>query len=70
MTLSGVTTMVWSELGSDGSNGTLCIPQSSSIIKASRSDGLVSYPGHSLGESYSYVKMQLVYSAALDNWAS
>ena len=36
--------------GSDGNEGVLCIPQSSSITGASLSDCLVSYPGHSLGE--------------------
>ena len=40
------------------------IPQSSSITEASPSDYLVSYPGHSLGESYPSAEMQSVYSAA------
>ena len=35
--------------GSDGNEGVLCIPQSSSIAGTSPSDSLVSYPGHSLG---------------------
>ena len=35
--------------GSDGNEEVLCIPQSSSIIRPSPSDCLVSYPGHSLG---------------------
>ena len=33
-------------------NGVVRIPQSFSITGASSLDGLVSYPGHSLGESY------------------
>ena len=37
-----------SEPGSDGNEGVLCIPQSSSIPGASPSDCLVLYPGHSL----------------------
>ena len=35
--------------GSDGSEGVLRIPQSSSTAGISLSDCLVSYPGHSLG---------------------
>ena len=35
--------------GSNGNEGVLCIPQSSSIIGTLPSDCLVSYPGHSLG---------------------
>ena len=38
------------------------ITQSSSIIRASPSDCLVSYVGHSLGGSYSSSEIQLVYS--------
>ena len=38
--------------GSDGNEGVLCIYQSSSITEASPSDCLLSYLGHSLGESY------------------
>ena len=47
----------------------LCIPQSSSITGASPSDCLVSYPEHSLKESYPSAEMQLVYSAAQADWA-
>ena len=36
--------------GSDGNEGVLHIPQSSSITRTSASDRFVSYPGHSLGE--------------------
>ena len=38
--------------GSNGNKGVLRIPQSSSITGGSPSDCLVSYPGHSLRESY------------------
>ena len=41
-----------SEIGSDGNVGIICIPQSSNINGASPSYCLVSYTGHSLGESY------------------
>ena len=34
--------------GSNGNEGVLCIPQTSSIAGTSPSDCLVSYPGHSL----------------------
>ena len=69
-TLSGATTPNQSEPGSNGNEGTLHIPQSSSITRASLSDCLVSYPGHSLrGGSYTSVEMQLVDSTALANWA-
>ena len=47
--LSGATTLSQSGTGSDGNEGVLCIPQSSSIIGTSPSDCLVSYPGHLLG---------------------
>ena len=47
-TLSGATTLGQSRPGSDGNEGVLHIPQSSSIIEASPLDYLVSYPGHSL----------------------
>ena len=42
MTLSGATTPSHSELGGDGSEGVLCVPQSSSIAGTSPSDCLVS----------------------------
>ena len=47
--LSGATTLGQSGPVSDGNEGVLCIPQSSSITGTSPSDCLVSYPGHSLG---------------------
>ena len=49
--LSGATTPSQSGPGSDGNEGVLQIPLSSSITGASTSDCLVSYPGHSLGKS-------------------
>ena len=50
--------------GSEGNEGVLRIPQSSSITGSSPSDCLVSYPGHSLGESYPSAEKQSVYSTA------
>ena len=66
-TLTGATTLSQSGPGSDGNEGVLCIPQSSSITGASMSDCLVSYPGHSffLGEgTYLTAEMQSMYSIA------
>ena len=51
-TLFGATTPGQSWAGSDGNEGVLRIPQSSSITEASPSDCLVSYLGHSFGVSY------------------
>ena len=68
-TLSGATTPGQSGPGSNKNEGVLHIPQSSSITRASPSDCLVSYPGHSLGESYPSAEMQTVYSTAPANWA-
>ena len=42
-TLSGVTTLGQSGAGSNGNEGIVCIPQSSSITEAPPSDCLVSY---------------------------
>ena len=47
--LSGATIPDQSGPGSNGKEGVLRIPQNSSITGTSLSDGLVSYPGHSLG---------------------
>ena len=56
--------------GSDGNEGILRIPQSSSITGTSPLNCLVPYQGHSLGEgSYSSAEMQSVYSASQANWA-
>ena len=65
--LSGATTLGQNGLGSDGNEEVLHSLQSSSIIEASPSDCLMSYPGHSLGESYLSAEMQSVYSAAPAN---
>ena len=70
MTQSGATILGQNRPGNDGNKGVLWIPQSSSITEASPSDCLVSYPGHSLAESYPYVEIQGVYTAAPVNWAS
>ena len=51
--------------GSDGNEGVLCIPQSSSITKVSSSDCLLSYPGYTF---YSSAGIQLVYSAGSADW--
>ena len=69
-TLSSATTLGQSVPGSDGNEGVLHIPQSSGITGTSPSDCLVSYPGHSLRESYSSAKKQSVYSTAPAYWAS
>ena len=63
--LSGATTLGQSGPGSNGNEGVLRIPQSSSITGTSPSDCLVLYPGHLLGVgSYPSAEMQWVYSAA------
>ena len=49
-TLSGAITPAQGGPGSDGNEGVLRNPQSSSIIGTSPLDCLVSYPGHLLGE--------------------
>ena len=68
-TQSNATTQGQSGSGSDGNEGVLQIPQSSSITEASPSDFLVSYQGHSLGESYLSAEIQSVYSAVPADWA-
>ena len=46
------------------------IPQNFSITRASASDCLMIYPGHSLGKrSYSSAEMLLVYSTTPANWS-
>ena len=69
MNLFGVTTPGQKRPGNDGDKVVHRIPQSSSITGISWSDCLVSYPGHSLGESYRYALMQSVYSGAVADWA-
>ena len=66
-TLSGATTLGQSGPGSNGNKVVLCIHLSSSFTGASPSDCLVSYPGHTLKESYSSAEMQVVYSATPAN---
>ena len=50
------------DLGAMAIKGILCIPQRSINTGASPSNCFVSYPGHSLEESYPSAKMQSVYS--------
>ena len=69
-TLSGATTLDQSGPGSNDNEGILRILQSFNIIRASSSDCLVSYTGHSLEESYVSVEMQSVYSTAPTNWTT
>ena len=57
-TLSGATTPSQSEPGSDGNEGVIHIHQSSSITGTSPSDGLVSYPGHSLQRCWASVHFE------------
>ena len=60
----GVTTPGQSGPESDGNERVLRVRQCSSITGTSRPDCLVSYPGYSLGESYTTAKMQSVYFTA------
>ena len=65
--LSGVTTPDQSGPESNGNEGALHIPQSSSNTWT-KSDCLFLYPGHSFGESYPSAEMQTMYSAVPANW--
>ena len=68
--LLGATTPGQGGPGSDGNEGVLRIPQSSSTAGTSPSDCLVLYPGHSLGGgSYPSAEVQSVYSTAPADWA-
>ena len=69
MALSGAIYSGQMVLGIDGSEEVHRIPQNSIITEVSPSDCLVSYPGHSFGESYLSAEMQSVYSAAPADWA-
>ena len=69
-TLSGTTTLGQSGPGNDGNKEVLRISQSYTITRASPSDCLVPYPGHSLGKSYPSAEMQSMYSAAPADWAT
>ena len=62
--LSGATTPGQSGPGNNGNKGMLRIPQSASINGTSPSDCFVSYPGHSLEQSYASAEKQSVYSTA------
>ena len=68
-TLLGATTMDQSGPGSKGNEEVLCIPQSSSFTGATPSDSFVSYPRHSLGESYTCAQMQSMYWQPQLIWA-
>ena len=65
--LSGATSLVQNEPGSDSKEGVFHIPQSFGISGASPLDCLESYPAHSLGVSYPSAEMQSVYSTASAN---
>ena len=57
---------------SNGNEGVHCIPQSSSIIRASPSDCLLPYPGHSLRSEVGVLPIcrdAVIYSTAPTNWA-
>ena len=66
--LSDATTPGQNGPGSDGNEGVFCIPQTSSITGTSPSECLLSYSGHSLGESYPSAEKQLVYSTVSVDW--
>ena len=68
-TLLSATTPGQSGPGSTGNEGVFYIPHILSFTGASPSDFLMSYPGHTLGESYPSAEMQLVYSTAPVNWS-
>ena len=68
-TYSGATASDQSEPGSDVDKGVLRISQDSSITEASSLDCLESDRGHSLGESYPSIDMQVVYYTAPANKA-
>ena len=63
-TLSGATSLRQNGPGGDSNEGLLRIPQSSINPGTSLSDCFVSYPGHSLGESYLSAEKQSAYSTA------
>ncbi len=67
--LSGATTPGQSGPESEGNEGVLRIPKSSSTPGTLPSDCLVSYPGHSLGGSYPSAEKHSVYSTAPADWA-
>ena len=68
-TLSGATTPSLSGPGSNDNEGVLHIPPNCNT-GGLPSDGLMSYPGQSLQESYPSAEMLTVYSTAPTNWAA
>ena len=68
-TLSGANVSGQKGSESDGNEGVLRIPQSSSITKASQSDCFVSYQIHSSGESYTSAEKQSEYFSVPADWA-
>ena len=70
MTQLGDATRYQSGPGSDCIEEVLSIPKSSCITGASPPDKFVPYPEQLLGESYTTVEMQLVYSTTPTNWDS
>ena len=56
------------DLGAMAMKGYSTFPQSPSITGTSPLDCLVSYTGHSLGESYPSAEKQLLYSTAQTDW--
>ena len=67
-TILGATTPGQNGPGSDSNEEILHIPQCSSITEASPSDCLVSYPEHSLRESYLSAEVQSVYCITPADW--
>ena len=63
----GATTSSLNEPGNNGNERVLHIPQISKS-RALLSNYLMSYPEHSLVESYHSVEMQSVYSTVLSKW--
>ena len=68
MTLTGDDTRGQRGPRSDVNKGVLRVAQSTIISGTSSSDGLVSYKGHSLAESYPFAEMPSVYSTAQTGW--
>ena len=71
-TLSNATTWGQKGPGSDGREGVIRIPQSSSLTETSPSDCLLSSLGHSSGRerSYPYAEKQSVYFTAPADWVT
>ena len=67
-TLMGTTTPSQSGPWSNGNEEVVLILQIFRT-RALPSDGLLSYPGHSLGKSYLSAVMESAYSTALTDWA-